>query len=422
MSAHGFEAIPPPPAPPRDSTILESSHTNPAPAASGRARMLWIGLAATLALIAVVAAVLVVRARGKASSDQAAAAAPARDVPHLEGGLVHFSPDFAKRSGIKTGEVTEQELLPQVTVTGTVKFDPKRVAAIGARIPGRVRKIHKVPGDHVKKGDALAEIESAELGKAQSAALSARAHAQAATANEKREAQLAEAKVSSARDAELAKANAAAARADLYAAEQAVRAMAGGGLAGEMGVLVLRSPIAGKIVESGIYQGQTLESTDTAFRVADLSRLWVELAVFERELSSIHADDPVELAPGAERKHVEKGRVAYVGDVIDVHARSAPVRVEIDNDAGQLRPGQSVVARIHTRAPLQKAITVPLTAVTRVDGVPKVFVSHGETSVEARTVEIGMNDGVRAHVLSGLKPGELVVVEGVFALKSELFR
>lgn len=420
MSAHGFEAIPPPPVPPRDSTILDSSRTNPAPAAPGRARMLWIGLSATLALIAVVVAVLVVRARGKASSDQAAA--PARDVPHLEGGLVHFSPDFAKRSGIKTAAVTEQELLPQVSVTGTVKFDPKRVAAIGARIPGRVRKIHKVPGDHVKKGDALAEIESAELGKAQSAALSARAHAQAATANEKREAQLAEAKVSSARDAELAKANAEAARADLHAAEQAVRALAGGGLNGEMGVLVLRSPIDGKIVESGIYQGQTLDSTDMAFRVADLSRLWVELAVFERELSSIHAEDPVDIAPGAERKHVEKGRVAYVGDVIDVHARSAPVRVEIDNDAGQLRPGQSVVARIHTRAPLQKAITVPLTAVTRVDGVPKVFVSHGETSVEARTVEIGMNDGVRAHVLSGLKPGEVVVVEGVFALKSELFR
>ncbi len=420
MSAHGFEAIPPPPVPPRDSEILISSSAPLDHSRAARKKAWLIGSLSAAALVAIVAGVLVVRARGGGSSEDAAA--PARDVPYLEGSTVRYSPAFASRAGIKSGPVTEESLLPQVTVTGTVKFDPKRVAAIGARIPGRVRKIHKVPGDHVKKGEALAEIESAELGKAQSAALSARAHAQAATANEKREAHLAEAKVSSARDAELAKANAAAARADLYAAEQAVRALAGGGLSGEMGVLVLRSPIDGKIVESGIYQGQTLDSTDMAFRVADLSRLWVELAVFERELPSIHADDPVELAPGAERKHVEKGRVAYVGDVIDVHARSAPVRVEIENDAGQLRPGQSVVARIHTRAPLQKAITVPLSAITRVDGVPTVFMSRGETSVEARTVEIGMNDGVRAHVLSGLKPGEMVVVEGVFALKSELFR
>lgn len=382
-------------------------------------KKLLFGLGTALAIALVLAFSVVFRARGK--SGHAEAAAP-RDVPHLDGATVRFSREFATRSGLKTAPVTEESLIPQVTVTGTVKFDPKRVAAIGARVSGRVRKILKVPGEVVKKGDPLAEIESAEFGKAQSAALSARAHAQAAIANEKREAQLAEARVSSARDAELAKANAAAARADLHAAEQAVHALGGGMVGPAMGVLILRSPIDGKVVESGIYLGQTLEPTDTAFRVADLSHLWVELAVFERELGSINAEDPVELAPQTERKQLVHGRVAYVGDVIDLHARSAPVRVEVDNTAGLLRPGQSVMARIHTRSPLDKVPTVPLAAVTRVDGTATVFVSLSETAVESRTVEVGVNDGTRTQVISGLKPGENVVVEGVFALKSELFR
>jgi cobalt-zinc-cadmium efflux system membrane fusion protein len=280
----------------------------------------------------------------------------------------------------------------------------------------------RIPGDRVKKGDALAEIESAELGKAQSAALSARAHAQAAIANEKRERHLADAKVSSERDAELARANALAARADLHAAEQAVRALGGGGVGAEMGILVLRSPIDGKVVESDTFVGQMLEPSHTAFRVADLSRLWVELAVFEREIGAIHPGDQVELSPQTERSSTQRGKVAYVGDVIDVTARSAPVRVEVDNADGKLRPGQSVVARIQAAAPASRVLNVPLSAVTRVDGVPTLFVALSDTSVETRAAELGVSDGTRIQVLSGLKPGEMVVVEGVFALKSELFR
>jgi cobalt-zinc-cadmium efflux system membrane fusion protein len=296
------------------------------------------------------------------------------------------------------------------------------VAAVGARISGRVRKIVRGPGDPVKVGDPLAEIESAELGRAQSAAVMARAHALAATTNEKRERHLADAKVSSEREAELAHANAEVARAELHAAEQAVRALAGTGASGEMGVLVLRSPISGKVVETHVNLGQSIEPSHTAFRVADMTRLWVELAVFEREIPLVRAGDSVEISPQSNTQTVVKGRVSYVGDVIDVDTHSAAVRVEVDNAQGQLRPGQSVLARIFTSSPAHHVLNVPRGSVTRVDGKPTVFVSLGATAVEPRVVELGLGDATRVEIVTGLRAGEMVVVEGVFALKSELFR
>ena len=151
-------------------------------------------------------------------------AEPPRDVPSMDGKWIRYSPAFAQRSKLEFGVAESAGLTPVVNVTGTVTFDPERVAAVGARISGRVRRILKFPGDPVKAGDVLAELESADLGQAQSAVLAARAHAEAANANETREAQLAEARVSSQRDAELARATAASARADLHAAEQRVRA------------------------------------------------------------------------------------------------------------------------------------------------------------------------------------------------------
>jgi cobalt-zinc-cadmium efflux system membrane fusion protein len=312
-----------------------------------------------------------------------------------------------------------------VSVTGTVAFDPELVAAIGARVPGRVRRILKFPGDPVQVGEVLAEIESAELGQAQTAVLSARAHAEASVANEQREEQLAEQLVSSRRDAELAKATALAAKADLHAAEQRVRAFGGPAEGATLGVLQLRSPIAGKVVEAHAFRGQSVEPSFTVFRVADLGRVWIELQVFERELGHIRAGDPVEISPQTDDSVLVSGTVAHVGDIIDLDTRSAPVRVVVENRDGALRAGQSVLAKIRTRAATDwpgSALLLPHEAVTSVDGRPTVFVAHGPNQVEPRTVALGARDGTRVEIVTGLSPEDRVVVGGVFALKSELFR
>jgi membrane fusion protein, heavy metal efflux system len=344
-----------------------------------------------------------------------------RDVPYLDGKWIRYSASFAKRQQIEFAAATEGSLKPMINVTGTVTFDPERVAAVGSRIAGRVSRLYKIEGAMVKAGDLLAEIESADLGQAQASVLAARAHAEAATSNELREAELAEAKISAHRDAELAKAQAVSARADLAAAEQRVRAL-GGTSDGPTGVLRLTTPIAGRVIERNVTRGQSVEATLTAFRVADLDSVWVELAVFEGQLGAIHTGDKVDLLATTAGDLPVHGSVAYVGDVIDLATRTAPVRVVVEHPESRLRPGQSVSASIHTSAPVSGAISVPLGALTSVDGKPTVFVAHDEFSVEPRAVQLGAQDGDRVEILRGLERTERIAVSGVFALKSEIFR
>ena len=168
-------------------------------------------------------------------------------------------------------------------------------------------------------------------------------------------------------------------------------------------------------------RGQYVEPTFTVARVANIDNLWIELAVFERELLHVHDGDAVEISPQSNQGVVRKGRVAHVGDVIDKDTRSAPVRVVVEND-GSLRPGQSVLAKIHTMRSTAKELLAPLDAVATVDGKPTIFVSHDETSVEPRTVVLGPRDSQQVVVAQGIAPGERIVISGVFALKSEVFR
>jgi len=376
-----------------------------------------IGLALVAALAVAIACIAGI-ALARRSPD---ATEPPRDVPRLDGQWIRYSPAFAERAKLAFAAAERAELSPIVNVTGTVGFDPERVAAVGARIAGRVRRVHRFPGDRVKAGETLCELESAELGQAQAAVLSARAHAEAASANDRREAQLADAHVSSQRDAELARASAAAAEAELHAAEQKRRALGGDG-SNEIGVLAVKTPIDGKLVESHVSRGQSVEPSLTLFRVADLDRVWVELAVFERELGHIAVGNDVEISPQTNAQLVLRGKVAHVGDVIDLETRSSEVRVVVDNPDGSLRPGQSVLAKIHTEAAGSTTLLLPRDAITSVDGKPTVFVAHDETSVEPRTVTTGARDATRVEITHGLVAGERVATSGVFALKSELFR
>jgi cobalt-zinc-cadmium efflux system membrane fusion protein len=379
---------------------------------------LWLRWSLALSLAA---GVLFWSTRGRDDHAGATEGQPARDVPYLDGQWIRYSKGFAERIGLRFTVIEKGALAPVVHVTGTVEFDPDRVAAIGARIAGRVRTVLKLEGDRVARGDVLAEIESAELGEAQAALISARAHEKAALANEIRERALAKAMISSERDAELAAAVAASASADFASAENRVRAM-GGRPNGEPGVLLLQSPLAGKVVTRNLSRGQFVEPTLTAFKVADLRRVFVTLAVFERDVSSIRPDDEVEIGAGSAAGPTLLGRVAYVGDEIDLQTKTAAVRVMVDQPDTPLRPGQSVAAKIRTHDQAREVLLVPRDAVTSVDGKPTVFVRHDEHSVEPRAIEIGRSDGKHDEVIEGLAAGERVVQTGVFALKSEIFR
>ncbi|MCU0695318.1 MAG: efflux RND transporter periplasmic adaptor subunit [Myxococcaceae bacterium] len=372
-------------------------------------------------LLSLIVVVAVLRQGGDAQAAAAPTDGTTRGTPYLDGDSIRFSKDFETRERITFAPARDELLTPALQVTGAVTYDARRVAAIGARIDGRIRTLSKVEGEDVKAGEAMAELESVELGKAQAEVMKVRAREKVAKLDEERERRLADAKVSPERDAQFARANAEALTAERVAAEKSVEAL-GGSVDGELGILRLRAPLTGRIVESKVKRGETVEPSDTLFVVADLSKVWVELSVFERDLPAVRESDEVEIRLPSARQVSIKGTIAHVSEVIDPETRSAHVRVEVDNKEGLLRPGLSVLGVIHASGPRESRLVVPRSAITRIDGKPTVFVQVGEGVVEPRQVELGPEDTDDVAVLKGLKAGEKVVTGGVLALKAEVFR
>lgn len=359
--------------------------------------------------------------RGSSEDTTAEVEAEAPDVPVQDGDRIRFSGTFAQRIGLRDAAVVSRSLSPRVQVTGTIVHDPRKVAEVGARIEGRIARLLVVEGDTVDANAPLVEIDSAELGRAQAAVRSARAREIAAKANLEREQRLVAAQVTTDRDAETARAEAESATAERIASELAVRAL-GGTPEGTTGRLVLRSPIAGRVVQAAARHGQTVAPTDTLVVVADASTVWTDLAVFEGDLGSIRVGDAVQVSPQVDRELVLEGVVQNVGEVIDLETRTATVRVSIDNGQRALRVGQSVSAFIATTGESRSGLTVPREALVRIDGNETVFVMHGPHVVEPRAVVTGARDGTDVAILEGLREGERVVAAGTFLLKSELFR
>jgi cobalt-zinc-cadmium efflux system membrane fusion protein len=357
---------------------------------------------------------------------QAQKVAPTSDIPHVEGRRIVFSERFAKRFGLRTGDVRRAKMTPTVSVVGTVTFDPEHVSRIGTRLRGLVRDVRHYEGDTVKRGTLLAEIDSPELGEAQASVTTLRAQAEAARRNSIREKDLADQRLTTLKESEEADANKNMYTAMLAAARQKVAALAGKYSetnARALGVHELYAPLDGTIVERNVSKGQLVEGNHTAFVVADLDHLWVELAVFERNLPNIRERDEVELRPLGNTGMPLRGHVAHVGHVLDPDTRSAKVRVTVDNKNRLLRPGQAVDAIIHiASASVNEGLLVPQSAISFVDGNPTVFVAENASSVVAVEVTLGASDGREQLVESGLDAGQKVVVDGTFELKSELFR
>ncbi len=388
--------------------------TLPPPDAAQKKRWLYAG-AGVLSVI-----VLAFVARG-AFQPEPPSAPVERVTPWMEDGVIHYPAGFASREKITFGTAEETELTPNLYVTGQVVLDGRRVSALGARIEGRLRALHRIEGERVEQGEIVAELESVELGRAQADVLKARAKEEVARVDADRERKLADAKVSAERDAQFAEANLKGLIAERVATERTVEAL-GGSMNGELGVLKLKSPIAGKVVELKRRRGETVSPTDTVMVVADLSRVWVELTVFERDVPGVRVGDEVDIKLPADKGHVFHGTVAHVSEVIDRDTRAAHVRVELENPDGRLRSGLSVTAVVHTTGPRDTRLTIPRSAVTRVDGKPTVFVSAGTDAVEPRVLKLGPEDADDVAVVEGLKVGEQVVTSGVLALKAEVFR
>lgn len=379
------------------------------------------------------------RERGKvaehAPGEQSTAAHDEAEHGEHEEGQVTLAPAVQERIGLKTAPVQSQAFSAELAATGEVDFDRNRLAHVSPRLAGRVTDVKANLGDEVKKGDWLAAIDSIELGQAKAAYLTASARADVTRRAFEREQKLFEEKISPEREMLEARADWLAARSELNAASETLRLY---GLTKrdienirfgdpQASIVPLRAPIAGRVVEKHVTQGELVTPEKNLFSIADLSTLWVWTDIFERDLAKVHLGDEVAITTESLPGKVFNGTIGYIEDQVDREARTVRARIDVANDARQLKPGMFVRVRISdphadAGAAQEQALVLPSAALVREGNDTFVFVQEAPGVFEQRKVRAGRMAGDLVEILSGLEPSDTVVTDGVFFLKSEVKR
>jgi membrane fusion protein, heavy metal efflux system len=307
-----------------------------------------------------------------------------------------------------------------VTALGELKVNEQAYAEVGTPIPARVVRLVASPGQAVRRGQPLAELQSVELGQARAQRTVAEARAELARKTVERKRGLAAERIVSRGELQRAEAEAAEAEADLRAADAAVEALGvGRSGAGGLSGFSLLSPISGTVLERTAVQGQTADPSRPLFRIGDLSRLWLIVQAPERDVGRVRTGSPAEITLAALPGQKLQGQIDWVGREVDPHSRTVPVRIVLPNADGRLKPGMFATAWIGTGSEGERVVAVPATTLQRMDNQWVVFLPRGEGRFEVRPVERGRDLGNEVAILSGLKPGERVVVEGAFVLRAE---
>jgi membrane fusion protein, heavy metal efflux system len=336
--------------------------------------------------------------------------------------------DAAQRQKIRLEKVAVTGFRRTIETTGTVAFDQNRATQVLAPISGPVSRIQVEVGARVARGQALATVASPDF----AADVSALRKAEALAKNARRVAdldqQLWKNDAIARRDLEQAETDAVAAEADRDAALQQLRdlgvdantlndirqnrpAAGAGGL--------IRSPLAGTVVEKLITPGQLLQAgTTPCFTVADLSSVWVMANIFETDLPFVAPGDAAQILTGGSGGPIA-GKVDYIAALVDPTTRAISVRIVASN------PNEVLKRDLYVRAAIQShressGLLVPVSAVLRDDeNLPFVFVANADGTFARRRVQIGARVGDRQEVTAGLSAGETVVAEGGLFLQAE---
>lgn len=348
--------------------------------------------------------------------------------------VVELSEAAARQIDIEVAPVRRQTLASQLRTTGQVDFDETRLAHVSPRVSGRVHRVEARLGQRVNAGEQLAQIDSIDLGRTKSEYLQARAKSELARKSYDRARDLFEDQITSEQTLLEAETEVLEASADLRTAEEELRLYGMGQKAIDAlldgqpvaSIYPLRAPFSGTIIERHATLGELVTPERNLFTLADLSRVWIWIDVYQRDLGRVHVDDGARATVDAFPDEVFEGRVSFLSARVDTDTRTVRARLEVANPRGRLRPGMFVEVELtdpHAQTGYGRAdssLVVPETAVVRDGEGHWIFVDEGNGRYVARDVRLGRATGGVIEVLSGLTAADRVVVEGSFLLKSAL--
>ena len=385
------------------------------------------------AIVAVGCIALAVLAGGGCGSGDGGAAAKnaGKKDEHAKGkdehkgeGIIKLSDEEASRAGVRTVAAQEQEFADTLTLTATVQANRERIAHVAPRVPGRITSVSAKLGDTVRQGQTLAMLESIEVGEAYSAYAQALAEANVARTAFERAERLHAEQIIPGKEHQRARGEYEKTRAQVQAASGKLKMLGVSPSAGAKGAAVsafpVTAPLGGTVIERKAVLGELAKTEESLFVIADLSKVWLEANVGEADLGRVRNGAQARVRVTGIPDEVFEGKVNHVGAVMDKETRTAKAIIELPNAKGLLRPQMfaSVAIEVGTS---RKVLALPESAVTLVQGLPTVFVEEA-AGFEARPVELAARSAGTVIVKSGVRPGDLVVTEGVYALKARLLK
>jgi cobalt-zinc-cadmium efflux system membrane fusion protein len=327
----------------------------------------------------------------------------------------------AQRQNIRLVTVAASRFRKTIETFGAVDFDSEQATSVLAPFGGPVSRLLVSLGQRVGKGEPLAEVQSPDFATAIDAYRKALATARTNRRLADLDQDLLQHHGVSQREAEQAETDAVNAEADRDAAlqglvslnvtPQSIQDIREGRTTTRPDGLI-RSPIAGTVVEKLITPGELLEAgTTPCFTVADLSPVWVLARVFGSELASVSVGDSAEIETGTNAGSLT-GRVENIASLVDPDTRAVNVRVVVQNPEGVLRKQMYVRVLIHARQE-STGLLVPVAAILRDDeNLPFVYVAQPDGSFARQRVTLGYTAGTQVELPLGIHAGDQIVVDG----------
>ena len=381
----------------------------------------------TFRTLAMCVGCLVVAACGRGSEDTAkptAAAPAAAGAPHKEApNTVEVDEGMLRDLRITTRAVESRTGSDLVVLLGELAVDERAYAEVGPPVAARVTRLFVNTGDTVRAAQTLVELTSPDLGRERAAYLSANVRLKLAEAVLERKRGLATEKIVPLREVQEAESAVGEARAVVRASRAAIAAFGvdpptDDGDGATASTFVLRSPVAGAVIERTAVLGQLLDPATPAFRIGNLATLWLTVHAFERDAVRIRQGVSARLSFPALPGQDFAGIVTTVGRHVERASRTVPVRIDVKNRRNLLRPGMSATATLPV-GDTGAILTVPVASVQRVRNEWCVFLPKDANHFEIRRIGRGRDLGGEVEVLSGLRAGETIVVDGAFLLKAQ---
>ena len=342
--------------------------------------------------------------------------------------------DAQTRAGVQASAVQTASLPDYIELTGTVQPIESRIGHVRSLARGRLEQILVKIGEHVNAGQPVARFDNIEAGElstqlfgAQSELARLKIQQTAATRQTERNRRLVQIGASAQKDLD-------ASQAEQDGLAEAVRAQQSNvaGLqsrltrfgvndpaSAQSSITMLHAPFAGVVLSVEGAPGAVIDSSSEVLGIADLSSVYVEAQVYEKDLGVVRIGQTASITSESYPGVHFTGRVVSIGDRLDPQTRTAPIRCEVSNSGAKLKLDMFASVALPTAAK-RTGLALPQDAIQNLEGKQVVFVRHSSTQFEVRPVNVGRATEGKIDVTSGLKEGEEVVTRGAFQVKSAL--